>query len=178
MKSLTMIEIIALVFTAVAAGAAVMQSYVIWETRGEVARMIVFSERIEACAETMAALRPFTAETGPDGQERVAGGQSSGRYSLPAFFYRTSAGNPAFDAAHEPRLDRWRLAKARFDVVMPDDARETAVFLDRAIDKDIAEGAFMSQAEMLDWMRTFEQQAEGLAADCRRYSAPARAADA
>ena len=40
-------------------------------------------------------------------------------------------------------------------------------YFNRAIVKDIEAGKFMSQAEMIAWLETFESSAEALKQDCR-----------
>lgn len=167
MRGLSFVEMMALVFAGLAGIASAVQAFVSFETRGEVARAIVFAERIDACAGVMVAIEPFVAKARPEARKLVEGGDPGGRYSLPGLYYRTSSGNPAFNAAHDPLVDRWRIAYAAFSIVLPEGVRERGAFFERAIVEDVPAGAFMSQAEMLHWLEAFDREAAALKADCR-----------
>ena len=168
MKSLSFVELIAVLFTGIAGMASAVQAYVSWETRGEVSRAIVFAERIDACAKVMAAIEPFVAKARSEGRVRVASGQKDGRYSLPSFYYRQSAGNAAFDAKHKPRVEKWREASATFLIVSPEGAKDHVAFFDQVITKEIAEGRFMSQPELVTWLEQLEEKSHALTKGCRR----------
>lgn len=167
MRGLSFVEITAVLFAGMAGIASAIQAYVSFETRGEVARAIVFAERIDACAGVMVAIEPFVAKARPEARKLVEGGDPGGRYSLPGLYYRTSSGSPAFDAAHDPLVDRWRIAYAAFSIVLPEEVRARGAYFDRVIVDDLPAGAFMSQAEMLDWLETLDREAAALTADCR-----------
>jgi len=167
MNRLSFVEMIAILFTGVAGLASAVQAYVSWETRGEVSRAIVFAQRIDACAKVMAAIEPLVAKARPEGRAVVAKGRADGRYSLPAYYYRQSSGNPVFDAKHDPLVQKWRVASAAFLIVSPDRTEDLVAFFDRVITKEIPDGKFMSQAEMLVWLERLEAQSQGLLKDCR-----------
>jgi hypothetical protein len=167
MNRLSLVEVVALLFAAIAGLASGVQAYVSWDTRGEVSRAIVFAQRIDACAKVMAAIEPFVAKAGPEGRKLVAGGEADGRYSLPIYYYQMSSGNAAFDAKHEPLVDKWRVASAEFLIVSPDATEEVVRYFDHAITKEIPEGRYMSQAEMLAWLEGLEAQSQSLLKDCR-----------
>jgi hypothetical protein len=167
MNRLSFVEVIALLFAAVAGLASGVQAYVSWETRGEVSRAIVFAQRIDACAQVMAAVEPFVAKARADGRALVASGRADGRYSLPTYYYGQPSGNPAFAAKHGPLVDKWRVASAAFLIVSPDHSEEPVAYFDRVITKEIEEGRFMSQVEMLAWLERLEAQAQSLLKDCR-----------
>lgn len=176
---LSFIELLAVFFAALAGVASAVQAYVSWETRGEVSRAIVFAERIDACAEMIAALQPFVVKARPEARARVAGGSADGRYSLPAFYYRTSSGSPAFRDAYGPQIERVRVAAAGVSIVMPASAQKHLAYFERALGGDIAEGKFFSQSEMLRWLERLEAEVDGLTAECRGYldNPPASAGD-
>jgi hypothetical protein len=167
MNRLSFVEMIAILFTGIAGLASAVQAYVSWETRGEVSRAIVFAQRIDACAKVMAAIEPLVAKARAQGRALVAGGKSDGRYSLPAYYYGLSSGNPAFDAKHGPLVDKWRVASAAFLIVSPDRTAEPVAYFDHVITKEIGDGKFMSQAELLVWLERLDTQAESLLKDCR-----------
>lgn len=166
---LSSVEMIALLFAAIAGLASAVQAYVSWETRGEVSRAIVFAERIDACADLIAALRPFAAEAGEEGRARVASGSADGRYSLPAFFYGQSAGTPGFRSAHEPRIDVLRSASAAVSIVLPGDAQARVDYFERALAQEIPEANYMAQAEMIAWLERLDREIAGLTGDCRGF---------
>lgn len=168
MRNLSFIEILALTFTAVAALASAVQAFVSFETRGEVSRAIVFAERIDACAAALVAIEPFVAKATEEARAVVAGGAADGRYSLTSYYYRIPSGNAAFDAAHGPRLDAWRSARAAVDIVLPLEFAEMTTFFDRFIGVDIPAGAFMDQAEMLAMLERVESRAAAFNNACRK----------
>jgi hypothetical protein len=167
MYRLSFVEIVAVLFTGVAGLASGVQAYVSWETRGEVSRAIVFAQRIDACAKVMAAIEPFVAKARPEGRAVVASGTADGQYSLPNYYYLMSSGNAAFDAKHEPLVDKWRVASAAFQIVSADRTEEVVAYFDHAITKDIPEGRYMSQAEMIMWLEKLDAQSQTLLKDCR-----------
>lgn len=164
---LSPIEFMALLFTGLAGVATAVQAYVSYEERGEVARAIVFAERIDACANLLAALEPFVAKAREDGRAIVAAGSADGRYSLSGYYYRTSAGNAGFDEKHGARLAEWRRASAGFAIVAPEPMRARLPRLDKAIGRDFEAAAFFSQDEMIEWLTRLEADADAIAADCR-----------
>ena len=167
MKNLSFVEIIAVLFTGIAGLASAAQAYVSWETRGEVSRAIVFAQRIDACAKVMAAIDPFVAKARTQGRAVVKNGPPDGRYSLPAYYYGKSSGNAAFAAEHNPRVEEWRVASAAFLIVSPGGAEEKVAFFDHVITKEIEEGRFMSQKEMIAWLENLEAKSHELLRDCR-----------
>ena len=167
MKRLSFVEIIAVLFTGIAGLASAAQAYVSWETRGEVSRAIVFSERIDACAKIMAAIDPFVAKARSGERAALVSGGSSERYSLPRYYYGQSSGNSAFDAEHNPRLESWRVAAAAFRIVSPDGADDQIGFFDRVITTEIEQGRFMSQSELVTWLERLEAKSEELTKICR-----------
>ncbi|MEO1292946.1 MAG: hypothetical protein AAFV62_08975 [Pseudomonadota bacterium] len=167
MKNLSFIEFIALLFTGVAGIASAVQAFVSYETRGEVSRAIVFSERIDACAQLLSAIDPFLEKARPEFRAKIAEREGGGRYSLPGLFYGTSAGTPAFDAAHQPRVEAWSAAWATATIVLPDPALARGDVFDALIVRDIEAGTFMNQAELLTLLERIDAEAEGLAKDCR-----------
>lgn len=171
---LSFIELVAVLFTGVAGLASAVQAYVSWETRGEVSRAIVFAERLDACAEALAAIQPFAEKARPEAREVVAGGAADGQYSLPAYFYRTSAGSPVFDSEHAPRVERWRRAAAALGIVAPDSVETRVGYFDGVIAKEIEAGEYMSQAEMLAWLERMDAEAAGLKDECRALLEPQR----
>ncbi len=167
MKSLSFVELIAVLFTGIAGLASAMQAYVSWETRGEVSRAIVFAQLIDACTKVMAAIDPFVAKARADGRALVSNGQADGRYSLPQYYYRQSSGNAGFNAKHNPRIERWRVAAAAFRIVSPEGAKDQVRFFDQVITKEIPAGRFMSQSQMVTWLEQLETKSEELAQGCR-----------
>ena len=168
MKNLTVTEFIAILFAGLAGLASAVQAYVSWETRGEVSRAIVFAQRIDACAKVMAAIEPFVAQARPRARAVVAKGQADGRYSLPSYYYRMSAGNAAFRAKHGPRVADWRVASSALQIVTPSKKSEELItFFDNALTKEIEAGRFMNQAEMIAWLEKLEASANTLKQDCR-----------
>lgn len=168
MKNLTVTELVAIVFAGLAGVASAVQAYVSWETRGEVSRAIVFAQRIDACSKVMAAIEPLLDKARADGRAIVAKGQPDGRYALNRFYYQLPSGNAAFKAKHGPRVEKWRVASASLQIVAPTKSMEERInYFNRAIVKDIEAGKFMSQAEMIAWLETFESSAEALKQDCR-----------
>lgn len=169
MKRLSFVEIMALLFTGIAGIASAVQAYVSWETRGEVSRAIVFAQRLDACAKVVAAIDPLVAKARPESRRVVASGRPDGRYSLPQFYYGQSSGNPGFEAKHGPLVDRWRTAAASLLIAGPERAADRLAFFDRVVTKEIEEGRFMSQAEMIAWLERLEDEARRLMADCRSF---------
>lgn len=167
MSRLSGIETIALLFAGLAGMASAVQAYVSWETRGEVSRAIVFSQRLDGCSKALAAIEPFVVKARPEGRQVVARGKPDGRYSLPQYYYGLSSGNAAFDARHRPRVEAWRTAAATFRIVSPNHAEEVVSSLDRAITRDIEEGRFFSQSDMLAWLERLDAAASDLLRDCR-----------
>lgn len=167
MTRLSPVELVAIIFTGVAGLGSAVQGYVSWETRGEVSRAIVFAQRIDACSQVMAAIEPFAAMARPEGRALVASGQADGQYSLPNYYYTMSSGNAAFDAKHEPLIDKWRVASAAFRIVSADRTEEVVAYFDHAITRDIPEGRYMSQAEMIAWLEKLDGQSQTLLKDCR-----------
>ena len=168
MKNLTLTEFIAILFAGLAGTASAVQAYVSWETRGEVSRAIIFAQRIDACAKVMAAIEPFVAKARPQGRAAVSKGQPDGRYSLPSFYYRMSAGNAAFRAKHNPRVAELRVASSALQIVSPSKKSEELIaYFDNAVTKDITAGRFMNQAEMIAWLERLEASANTLKQDCR-----------
>lgn len=171
---LSIIELVAVLFTGVAGAASAVQAYVSWETRGEVSRAIVFAERLDACAEALAAIQPFVEKAGPEGRELVASGDADGRYSLPAYYYRVSAGTPKFDAEHMPRVERWRRASAALAIVAPNNVEERVGYFETVIAEEIEAGKYMSQAEMIAWLQKMDDEATALKEECRALLEPQR----
>ncbi|HKJ60986.1 MAG TPA: hypothetical protein VKA94_03190 [Hyphomicrobiales bacterium] len=167
MKSLSLVEIIAVLFTGVAGLASAVQAYVSWETRGEVSRAIVFAERIDACTKMLAAIDPLLAKAQPKAREVVAKAEGDSRFSLPMYYYQQSSGNAGFDAAHRPMLDQWQVASSAFMIVNGDWADDLVAYFDTIIKSEIEEGRFMTQAEMLAWLETLEANAEQVMKGCR-----------
>ena len=167
MNRLSFIEIVALAFAAMAGLASAVQAYVSWETRGEVSRAIVFAERIDACANALAAIDPFVEKAKPEARKIVASGPVDGRYSLPSYFYKTSSGNAAFNSKHNPRIEKWRVASAAFSIVHPQGSNKVLDFINTSINKDIPEGRYMSQKEMLTWLEELEKNSNNLKKTCR-----------
>ena len=167
MKRLSFVELIAVLFTGIAGLASAVQAYVSWETRGEVSRAIVFAQRIDACSKVMASIEPFVAKARSEGRAAISGGPSLGRYSLPQYYYRRSAGNADFKAAHNPRVEKWRVASAAFLIVSPIGAKEQVAFFDRVITKEIAEGQFMNRPELITWLEKVESKALEMTKGCR-----------
>jgi hypothetical protein len=167
MNRLSFVEVIAVLFAGLAGLASGIQAYVSWETRGEVSRAIVFAQRIDACARVMAAIEPFVAKSRADGRALVASGTADGRYSLPNYYYGGPSGNAAFDARHDPLVDKWRVASAAFLIVSPDSSEEPVAYFDRVITKEIGEGRYMTQAEMVAWLQKMDTNAQVMLKDCR-----------
>lgn len=168
MKNLTVTELVAIVFAGLAGVASAVQAYVSWETRGEVSRAIVFAQRIDACSRVMAAIEPLLDKARADGRAIVAKGQPGGRYSLNRYYYKLPSGNAAFRAKHDPQVEKWRVASAALQIVAPTEGMEERItYFNRAITKDIVAGKFMSQAELLTWLETFESSAKTLKQNCR-----------
>lgn len=169
MRGLTFIEFMALVFTGVAGIASAIQAYVSYETRGEVARAIVFAERISACAGMMAAIEPFRHKASPEGRAKVEAGSGDGRYSITGLYYGQFVGSPAVEQLHGPRVQAWRDAYARVSIVLPDEVRERAEVFDQAIARDFYDQALgsMAQGELVAWLERFDREAEALAEECR-----------
>ncbi len=167
MKSLSFIEIIAVLFTGLAGLASATQAYVSWETRGEVSRAIVFAQRIDACAKILAAIDPFVAKAGSEERKAVINGPSQERYSLTRYYYDGPAGNPSFDAEHTPRVERWRVASAAFQIVSPEGADEQIGYFDQIITKEIEQGRFMDKGELVTWLERLEAKSRELTAVCR-----------
>ena len=176
---LSTIEMVAVFFAALAGVASAVQAFVSWETRGEVSRAIVFAERIDACAEMIAALQPFVVKARPAAREKVSQGDAEARYSLPSYYYRSSAGNAGFRDAHGPKIDRVRVASAAVSIVLQASAQERLSYFEGALGGDIEEGAFMSQGQMLNWLERLDAEVAALTADCRSYldNPPASAGD-
>ena len=167
MKGLSSVELIALLFAGVAGAASAIQAFVSWETRGEVSRAIVFAERIDACAKVMAAIEPFVAKARADGRTHTQRGGPDKRYSLPRFYYNQSSGNPAFNAKHQPRVQRWRESSAAFAIVSPDSAEGQVAFFNKVITEQIPAGRFMDQAQFLAWLAQMEAKSQELVKGCR-----------
>jgi hypothetical protein len=168
MRRLSLLEVLAVLFTGLAGLASAVQAYVSWETRGEVSRAIVFAQRIDACARVMAAIEPLRAKARPEGRAVVASGQPDGRYSLPMLYYGQSAGNAAFDAKHGSMVAQWRVASAAFSLVSASaDSAARLAALDRIVTREIPEGQFMTRDEMVAWLEQLESNAQGLASGCR-----------
>jgi hypothetical protein len=167
MRSLTFVELIAVLFTGIAGFASAVQAFVSWETRGEVSRAIVFAQRIDACAKVMAAIEPFVAKARDDGPAVVKRGGPEKRYSLPQFYYRRSAGNAAFDAKHKPRVQKWREASAAFLIVSPDSAESQVAFFNKVITKEIPAGRFMNQSLFLEWLEQVKLTSQEMTKGCR-----------
>ncbi len=167
MKGMSFVELIAVLFAAMAGLASGVQAYVSWETRGEVSRAIVFAERLDACAKLLAAVEPFVAKAREEGRAVVAKGNENGRYSLPAYYYGHSSGNAAFEAKHGPQVAAWRTAAAAFRIVSAGAGLDHVAFFDRALTREIPAGNFMNRAQMLNWLEQFETQSQELTKDCR-----------
>ena len=167
MARLSFVEMVALTFAGVAGLASGVQAYVSWDTRGEVSRAIVFAQRINACSKVLAAIEPFAAKARADGRAVVASGAADGRYALPTYYYGLSSGNAGFDQKHDPLIEKWQVAAAEFLIVSPGGGEELVRYFDRAITKDIPEGAYMTQAEMLLWLEKLDAQAQAMLQNCR-----------
>ena len=167
MRNLSFIEMMALTFTAVAALASAVQAFVSFETRGEVSRAIVFSERISACSAAQVAIEPFAAKATDQARAVVANGPADGRYSLSSYYYRTPSGNAAFEAAHGPQLAAWRAAHAMTTIVLPPEFAEHTDFFDQLIGVDIPAGNFMDQAEMLAKLERLDSAKAAFIEACR-----------
>lgn len=167
MSRLSFIELSALMFTGVAGLGSAVQAYVSWETRGEVARAIVFAQRIDACSELMSAIEPFAAKARPEGRAMVARGAAEAQYSLPQLYYTMSSGNAAFEAAHGQHIDKWRIAAAAFKIVSTEGSEDRLAYFDNVITREISEGTFMTQSEMLIWLERLESETDKLVKSCR-----------
>lgn len=167
MRGLSMIEFMALMFTGLAGVASAVQAYVSYETRGEVARAIVFSERITACADALSAIEPFRRKAGPEWRERISNARRTGYYSLAGLYYAQTPGSPGFKAVHEPRIAAWRDAYARFAIVLPPELAASGAFFDQAITVDMAEIEGVDQATIVTWLERFDREAIALAEGCR-----------
>jgi hypothetical protein len=167
MKHLSFVEVVALLFAGIAGLASGVQAYVSWETRGEVSRAIVFAQRIDACAQVMAAIEPVVAKARAQGREIVKKGSADGNYSLTNYYYGMPSGNAGFSAKHDPLVDKWRVASAAFLIVSPDHTEEVVSYFDHAITKDIPSGSHMTQAEMIAWLEKIDAQAQLMLKDCR-----------
>ncbi|MCI4661863.1 MAG: hypothetical protein MRY63_08610 [Neomegalonema sp.] len=169
MSKLSFIEMIALAFTGLAGIASAVQAYVSYETRGEVSRAIVFSERIDACSDVLVAIEPFVrkaAETRPAIEGKPASGE--GRYSLPGLFYGQSAGSSAFKSRHEPRLQDWERAYSTFKIVLPEAFQPAGSYFNGLITRQIEDANFLDRGEMITTLREIEQQAQALTGQCRQ----------
>ena len=170
MNRLSFVELVAVLFAGIAGLASAVQAYVSWETRGEVSRAIVFAQRIDACAKVFAAIEPFVAKSRAEGRQLVSSGRPDGRYSLPQFYYQQSSGNAAFNANHDPRVQKWREASAAFLIVSPLEATTHIKYFDDIVTKEIPAGKFMNQAELVAWLERLESKAEALTRVCRNLS--------
>ncbi|MEL6980649.1 MAG: hypothetical protein AAGM38_18555 [Pseudomonadota bacterium] len=166
---LSFLELVAVLFAGLAGGASAVQAYVSWETRGEVSRAIVFAERIDACADVIAAMRPFAAKAGGPERQKIAASAAGGRYAPAILFYGHSTNTPGFRNAHEPRLERLRRAAAAASIVLPQDAAPLLASFETALARDIPSPEFLSQAEMLAFLERLGGEIATFTATCRGY---------
>ena len=168
MKGLSLVELVAVLFTGVAGLASAMQAYVSWETRGEVSRAIVFAQRLDACARVLAALEPFAAKTRGEARRSLERSTAENRFSLPRYYYRQSSGNPEFNAKHNPKVERWREASAALSIVSAEGTVGQLAYFDEVITKQIPEGRFMTRTQLLSWLDQFDANSQSLTKACRK----------
>lgn len=115
----------------------------------------------------IAALEPFVSSASPEARQALVYWPSSGRYSLLQYYYRMSSGNAAFRATHGPRVERWRLTCAAFQIVGPEAALKPVSFFEQVITKEIAVGRLMNQATLAAWLERLHGQSLAMRANCR-----------
>ncbi len=167
MKRLSFVETIALFFAGIAGLASAVQAYISFETRGEVSRAIVFAERLDACSQVLAVIDPFIRKASTEARDTLVRGPKADRYSLPRYYYKLSSGNQAFEAKHGPSVEKWRVSSAAFLIVNPQNAHEVIKYFDKIITREIEEGKFMSQVELIKWLENLDNQSQKLFKVCR-----------
>lgn len=166
---LSVVEISAILFAAVAALASAAQAYLTYQERGEVARAIIFAERIEACTNLLSAIEPVVSKTTPAWIERISASSSGGREFRPAVFYfpqGTGSGSGA--EAHAQMLKDWAAAKSAYLIVMPESARPRVAFFDRVVQTEIYDyNNALTKPEFIAWLTSVSNEAAAIADDCR-----------
>jgi hypothetical protein len=168
MKGLSLVELVALLFAAIAGVASAVQAYVSWEMRGEVSRAIVFAQRIDACAKVIAAVEPFVAKARQESRKTLENSPPDGRISLPRYFYGQSSGNSAFDAKHDPSVQKWREASAAFMIVSPAGGANHIKYFDDVLTEQIPAGRFMTNSQLVAWLKQLEAKSQELTSVCRQ----------
>lgn len=150
-------------FAGLAAAATAVQAFVSWETRGEVARSVLFAQRIDACAGVLAAtdfLAPLTSADREAALRAAAGSVSPIDY----FFGQTGGGR-------EAAVSEWRPAAARYRIVMPEDAQPALDRMDRAFLDDFAGQELLGAAEFAARLPGLRMLRSDLIAACRTLPA-------
>ena len=168
---LSFIELIALIFTALAGVAASVQAFVSWNTRDEVARAIVFSERLEACADMMAAVNFVTFRSTPEARERLSNGPAANLYFTEFFLgYEAVRAGADASAVFRPLEARFQSAAAAYKIVMPEDLAPTIAFFERVVQIDVMNGGTLPKPEFLKYLEKVDDNAEILISACRELA--------
>ena len=166
MRNLSFIEFLALVFTALAGVAASIQAYVSWQTRDEVARAIIFSERIDACADMLASIEFLADKADEDGRQAVQDSPPDHVYYTEHFLgYDAVRGDTA--AVFRPVEARFQAAAAAFKIVMPDDMTPTVEFFERVVQNDVLLGGRQDDGPFLEYLTEVDRQARMILDACR-----------
>lgn len=169
---LSFIEVMALAFTGLAGAATAVQAYVSWETRGEVARAIVFSERIDACAGVLGVLDFIAAKTRSEDLARLrdAFAASDGRRVDPvmsSYFHPNGTISASAVEGQEARLAAWRFAARTYRIVMPAEAAAEVDFFDRVLSEEIWVYAPQPGDAFLARLEEFDRRIAAIDRRCR-----------
>lgn len=168
MRRLTFIEFMAMIFTALAAAATGVQAFVSWETRNEVARAIVFAERIDACTRVISAMEPLTERATVSWRESVAQSERDGINPTLFFSPMLAAPQNGGPTLHEQMLREWKRAATAFRLVMPLEDRQQIAYFDTQLRREMVRYESIPKAEFVAWLEAVDAAAAALEERCRR----------
>lgn len=166
MRRLSFIEVLALVFAAIAGLAASVQAYVSWVARDEVARAIIFSERIDACADMIAAIDFVARKARPEARDRLLASDRQ-TFFRPEYFLGFSAVRSDPAAVHRTAETRFQEASAAFRIVMPQELEEPTDFLAVVIQDEVLLGGEVSREDFIAYLEVIDENAKRITDACR-----------
>ena len=164
---LSFIEFVALLFTGLAGLATAVQAYVSWEDRGDVAKAIVFSSRIEACADLLATLSPITEKATQTSRDALAAQDWESWQPALVFDVSRNPGEAQEFARYEAVLGEWRRASSAFLIVAPDPMHRFVDFFGSIIRDEAPSYDRIDNDAFLTWLAEVDSQAQDLRAACR-----------
>lgn len=167
MRTMSAVELTAVLFAGLAAIAASVQAYFSYETRDEMARATIYAQRIDACAELLASMGYLRDGANEARRARLAAAGDSPRAQEDFFLFEYFSVFMDADTKNT-FLQSYRDAGNRFLVTMPEPMPARLDFFDPVVDRLANPSATMPRAEFIAWLGEIDAQIDGLVTDCRQ----------